>query len=91
MEYTIILSQLCGFDFLACSNSELIPKIMNLSNIVRTACMGNQPITRPLSTQNHTNTEEMQTFVAQVVLKPTIPVFEDITHLTSSSHCDQLM
>jgi hypothetical protein len=38
---------------------------------------GDQPVTRPLPTQDNTNVEKTHTSMPQVGSKPTIPVFEE--------------
>jgi hypothetical protein len=38
--------------------------------------MGDQPVSRPILTQDKTNTERTQTSMLQVGFEPTIPVFE---------------
>jgi hypothetical protein len=38
--------------------------------------MGDQPVARPLPTQDNTNTERTQTSMPPVGFEPTIPVFE---------------
>jgi hypothetical protein len=41
--------------------------------------MGDQPVTRPLPSQNSTNTEQKQTDMQlRVEFEPTIPMFEQV-------------